>query len=395
MAWKRRALRVAWITTLGFVIFILLALATIQGEQRLQRSRSERLLRQLQAIDLRVATFSDVERTFGRSATKSAKCDNESCEYSIQLESPLGSQALIRVLQRFHIPTDRLFHTLLRLGARPALVNAQIKIRNGIAWGKSMMVVIAMPGGRDNQGRWCDYELIGRVQSIPAFHHRYYRDAEFLLHTDYEIGRPGGCTACVEGHVWFTPYAAVGDVRRLMDFDLSCMTRWRNICRTQSDILPSAWAQYQQEESSFANSTGRPTPSPRFVETLGRDATTIAVVQIGNIDRHNEPNEFVEVDGHFQPTGKTYVEQRAKARVLQVLKGDLLHGGQDVTLQASEPELPFHDSEHLIVLLDPIWTEKADNLFVVESWQALPPTPENLDLIRTGMSEDFENGKAN
>jgi hypothetical protein len=65
---------------------------------------------------------------FGRLANKSVKCDRASCDYSIQLESPLGLQALINVLRRLHIRSDLLSRTLLGLGTRPALVNAQMGV---------------------------------------------------------------------------------------------------------------------------------------------------------------------------------------------------------------------------------------------------------------------------
>lgn len=386
----RRVLRIVRIAATGIGAFLLLALAIVQGEQRLQRSRSERLLRQMQVVDLRATTSSDVERRFGRFATKSAKCDNASCDYAIQLESPFGFQVAINFLQHLHVRSDLVFHTLLRLGVRPAQVKAHIEIRNGIAWGKGMTVTVAALGPKDDQGRWWDYELIGRAESISAFHDYFELRSDLLHHPDYIIGKPGGCDGpCVEGHVLFTPYAAAEDVQRLMHFDMSCLTRWWQDCRKQGDIIPGAWAQYEQEQN-LPNPAANELSNPRLVQILGRDATAIAIVRISSIDRHNEPREYVFVDGQFRPTGKTYVEQRAKARVLEMLKGGLWHGGEDITLQASEPELPFHDSQHMIVLLDPIWTERANSAFGVRAWQVLPPSRENLDLVRLGMAEDYE-----
>src|ERR1017187_1335602 len=131
MAWQRRVFRIARTMTVGIGVFLLLLFATIQGEQHLQRSRAEHMLRQLQAVDLRVTPFSDVQRVFGQSAAKSTKCDSASCDYSIQLESPIGWQSLFRISDRLHIPSEPVFHALLRLGGRPALVDAKIAVRNG------------------------------------------------------------------------------------------------------------------------------------------------------------------------------------------------------------------------------------------------------------------------
>ena len=78
---------------------------------------------------------------------------------------------------------------------------------------------------------------------------------------------------------------------------------------------------------------------------------------------------------------------RPTARVLEVLKGGLWHEGQSITLLASEDELRFHNDERLIVLLDPFW---AADIFDVLRWQILPPTPENLALVRIGLAEDYQ-----
>jgi len=218
-----------------------------------------------------------------------------------------------------------------------------------------MSVVVAAPGQKDNEGRWWDLALIGRVESVSTLHECCSRrvPAALLRHPDYVIDRPGGCDGpCVEGHVLFTPYTAPEDVRRFMRFDLSCLTRWWYDCRTQSDIMPAAWAQYERE-LQLPEATTIEKSNPRLVEVLGRDARAIAVLRVIEIARQNEPDGYVLLDGRVQSTGKTYVLQRAKARVLQVLKGGLWHEGEDVTLQAPQREVPFHKGERLIVLLDP------------------------------------------
>jgi len=38
----------------------------------------------------------------------------------------------------------------------------------------------------------------------------------------------------------FTPHADPADGQRLMQYDLSCLTRWISPCQTKSDIMPTA-----------------------------------------------------------------------------------------------------------------------------------------------------------
>jgi hypothetical protein len=381
MAWRRQVFHVVWVTTVGVGAFTLLVLAAIQGEQRQQQSRSERLLLDLQAVRLRATPATDIERTFRSRATMSTRCDSATCDYTIEVRSSIAWD-LLNLLQHLLLPYHPTLHALLRLGARPALVNAHIETRNGVAWGKGMTVVVATPGHKVGQGYGPDYELIGHVESVSRFHHGPSAlGAAFVSHPDYSIGKPGGCDGpCVEGHVIFTPYAAQEDVSRLMQFDLSCLTRWRHPCRTQADILPSAWAQYEREQQLTAPTALR-SPTPGLAEVLGRDASAVAVVKIKNVRRR------LERDG--------YVSQLVTADVLEVMKGaKFWHEGAGAILQAWEHQLRLHNDECLIVLLDPIWTETESGIFNVSSWQVLPPTPDNLARVRTGIAEDFENSES-
>jgi hypothetical protein len=81
------------------------------------------------------------------------------------------------------------------------------------------------------------------------------------------------------GWTIFTPYAATADVHRLMQLDLSCLTRWYR-CLTQSDIMPAAWAQYLAEVPVVDGSSGEFACSPLFLEIVGRESANIAWVKI-------------------------------------------------------------------------------------------------------------------
>jgi hypothetical protein len=84
---------------------------------------------------------------------------------------------------------------------------------------------------------------------------------------------------CVAGWATFTPYAAPADVQRLMQVDLSCLTRWRS-CVTQGEIMPIAWAQYLAERPLVDGCSGELACSPSFLEVLGRDSVNIAIVEV-------------------------------------------------------------------------------------------------------------------
>jgi hypothetical protein len=130
-------------------------------------------------------------------------------------------------------------------------------MRDGLVWSKGFHVWVETYGHPVGwSGNWrLEFTLIVSAYSVSRFEPAFggLIDQQLMLHPYYLIGRPCGCTICVAGWTKFTPYAAPADVHRLMQLDLSCLTRWRR-CLTQSDIMPVAWAQYLAELPVVAGS---------------------------------------------------------------------------------------------------------------------------------------------
>lgn len=133
-------------------------------------------------------------------------------------------------------------HFFLLAGGRPEQIKAQVTVDNGVVVGKGFHVVVGVTGHRA-QGRWWDYPLMADAYSVSEFERSYRPPAN---HPDYIVGRPGGCDGpCREVHFIFSPSADSATISRLMQFDLSCLTRWIHPCRTEGDIMPNASAQYE------------------------------------------------------------------------------------------------------------------------------------------------------
>jgi hypothetical protein len=136
------------------------------------------------------------------------------------------------------------------LGGRPAKIIATAGMRDGVVWSKGFSIIIEnywhdIPEFAPD---WIEYQLMAETYSVPQldFSGQNWVDPQTTLHPNYIIDRPGGCEICVLGYVHFTPYADPTDVKRLMQFNLSCLTRLRP-CLDQSDIMPAAWKQYLAE----------------------------------------------------------------------------------------------------------------------------------------------------
>ena len=309
-----------------------LALVVSQIEQRLLRRRAELLLAEIQSLELRKTPWPEAQQQFQHWAANRKfddACNEHKCFLQITLDEPVlgsvfGTNVFVHLDDyfrwRFKLSystgpfvrmEQALFRAYVRVGGRPAMVMANVGMRDGIVWSKGFSVLIetyvhGVPGLFG--GAEVEYALMADTYSVPRFD--YYRahwaDPQLMLHPDYRIGRPSGCTVCVLGWAHFTPYADPADVHRLMQLDLSCLTRWHP-CLTQSDIMPAAWKQYLAENARLDGLRSQPACSPSTIEMLGRDSNNIAT---GEILGYRE-----SVDNHG------YHHGTASVRALERLKG--------------------------------------------------------------------------
>jgi hypothetical protein len=101
---------------------------------------------------------------------------------------------------------------------------------------------------------------MGDAYSLPSFAGSYQPPG---THPHYIVGKPGGCDGrrpCREVHFILDPSVDSGTIDRLMQFDLSCLSRWIHLCRTEGDIMPNAW---RQAEVDYPPSGVKLRPSER------------------------------------------------------------------------------------------------------------------------------------
>jgi hypothetical protein len=302
---KLRSLsRLFFTTSLSLLALIVLALFASKIEQYLFRRRAELLLSQLQSFELSKTPWQSAQgqlKRWGAYLEPGKPCDESECSLQITLNefvagyiTPRNVFVKLDDYFRWRLklsynegPFERielyLLQAYVRLGGHPARILATIGMRNGVVWSKRFDVWIDTYGHPvDWSGTFrTEYTLFASASSVSRLGSQFggLVDPQLMIHPDYTIGRPGGCTVCVAGWTKFTPYAAQADVHRLMQFDLSCLTRWSN-CVTQSDIMPIPWAQYLTERS-LLESQGEKLHCPQFIpEVLGRDSANIAVVKL-------------------------------------------------------------------------------------------------------------------
>jgi len=387
--------------SLGVCALAFLTLLAGRVEQYIFRRRVELLLSQIQSLELRETSWQEAQSRFQSWRANRAfdeHCDAHKCSARITLNEfvfgclternlfiklddyfrwRLKLSYSVGPFQRFEFWLAQWY---MRLGGHPARVIANYGMRDGTTWSKGISVWI------ETFARWpaasgysaLEFSLLAEMHSLPRF--EYYGNnwiaSQLTLHPTYMIGEPGGCEICVMGWVKFTPYTSSGDVHRLMQLDLSCLTRW-SPCVNQGDLMPTAWNQHVAERT-LANREG-PTCSPMILEVLARDSANIAAAQV------------VSYRENFRSKG--YDKIVVKVRVLETLKG--MKGWRpgetrEVTLLSGTVCAPHHIGVGSRLLFysgfdrtnelqfDPAWP-----------WPVLPMNETNLDAFRRGVAQDY------
>lgn len=361
---------------------LLLTVLSIHLQQGILRYRAERLLADIRSLDLRKTSFEEAQTVFrdwSSSGHYDGECTQRHCTFEVALQDFVSNHLGVFTEHPW------LLRAYMFLAGRPARILAGIGVQTGVVWGKSFDVYIEVPH-TDAEGHTYEYTLIGEAQSVSRFDPPGSWP-DLRLHPNYAVGRPGGCTACVMVYARFTPYTAPEDVQRLMQFDLSCLTRWKP-CREQGDIMPAAWSQYLKEQALRDVAWGKRTCQPQLVELLGRDAENSAIVDV--IANRTESGG----DGEPYQVSTVRLVERLKRtafwgiganRELRVFDGTVALATVDTAAQV-------HPGTQFIILfahrkyagLGPngpdIWLEECG---------AVPLTENNLALVRHGIDQDY------
>ncbi len=259
------------IASIGVSVALFLLVVASQVEQCIYRSRAELLLSQVQSLELGKTPWPEAQRQLKHWAGESKfndQCNRTECSVQITLLEPVYgflSRSLIFVHLDDYLrwllkmsydegPFVRMVSSLTEgymvIGGRPTKITATVGMRDGHVWSKGFLVNIETYWHRipkADSDRWFEYALIASINSVQRLDYGRTLDGDQItLHPNYIISRPGGCEGCIEGYVNFTPYADPDDIHRLMQLNLSCLTRIRP-CLDQSDIMPAAWGQYLRE----------------------------------------------------------------------------------------------------------------------------------------------------
>jgi hypothetical protein len=353
-----------------------------QGQQWLLRWRAERLLAEIQAVNVSQSDGGQAEAIGARWKkwdSPSQKCTRDDCQH--------------RIVMEVHIPghfgfdyehPDRLqpfVRVLDRLGLRPSAVIADIRVRHGVITSKDFGVDIARPvrfwgspeGGLDTEIKADDREG-ANLRVIPDY---YFGNIYSHVKTE-----PHG-TLIAES----TPQEPLQHRRELMDFRLECITRW-SPCLTNAELLPEAGAEAEAAEKMREDlrRAGKDRATERR-DCNGRDLEFMA--------RQNEEVWIVTAEVRREPelTEGGSLEYIPYVRPQQILKGKnwpppgvlIETAGFDDEFSASV----FGKSDRLFVFGQKD-TYRGSPFFRADTCSFTRITPENLMDVNRGIAEDFD-----
>jgi hypothetical protein len=345
-----------------FVLAVMAVLVIVVGTLRIQqwvlRHRAERLLAEIQQIELRKTSFEDAQNLFGRWSKwghYKGECTRQHCQFLIRLTDFLGDHPRL-----FNRSSVKVLYSAI--GGRPTIVYAGVSVIDGVIWEKRY--------GFDSAPRGIVSGEANTLSWLPA------SDDRFALHPNHTVV-PYRLEPCVWIVANFTPFEDPAEVRRLMGFDLSVITHW-SLSYEKNDVMHAACTEARQEQHLVVLPTAHGQPdSPRHesLEYLARDAGRVAVVKI-----ISKPSQ----------SGDPWAPWRLETKLEEPLKR---YSPWDVgTVQ----ELHLHCSDvnwvpdvqvgqRYLILTD--W---APDSTTITCGGIEPATEENLAVTRRGIAQDYK-----
>lgn len=341
---------------------LVIAVATLRIQQWALRNRAERLLADIQQIELRKTSFEDTQKLFvhwSKWGHHEGECTRDHCLFSIALRDFLDAHPSL-----FKRASLNFLYSVL--GGRPTEVNAGITVINGVAWEKWF-------GFSTSSRGLAHADAAASIDSrLPAI------DERFAVHPNHAIV-PLQLTPCVSIRVKFTPYEDPAEIRRLMVFDLSSITLW-GFGREKEDVMPAACAEARQEQHLIAQptptGTGQPdSPRHESLEYLARDAGRAAVVKVlSKPSQSGNPWVPLKIETLLEEPLKRYSPRdRGTVREFHLHCSDV---GWTPETRVGELYLIFTD-----------WSRETDN---VTCGGIIPVTEENLAATRRGIAQDYK-----
>jgi hypothetical protein len=375
-------------------IFILLVIllapfVAVHVQEMIFRYRAEHLLADVRSLVVHNADLAEIHAVFKRWDPKGHPCTEDGC--TLEGDSWRSSFYTDHIVDPDGAPTDwqelwlpPLFRTY---GGRISHVAATVAVVRGTIRIISYEVSLETSPGQRIGDYYARNQLSGGAVSGLPF--SLQDDWQGLnLHPTYVIGgvdlNPWCPTWAGSVYVGFSQNAGDADMRRLMSFDLSCLTRWRP-CRKPVDLMPEAAAQHAKEEFQLAQVRNRHVCGPDIIGLMARDAWYAGIVEV------KEGHTEVDIDGekvsiptvrmieNFRPDNDWGAGEKRDLEIYDV------NTDHDVTNLPAE----VHSGNRVIVLAQ----AGKHHRVRAELCGIVPLNPANLELVRQAIAGNLPSAK--
>lgn len=372
----------------AILVFLVIVWLAAQGRQWLFRTRSERLLADIKALNLNHSTWSDAQRMmdrWGKWGYWQGDCNAQHCEYTIDLDDLLPDAPTFVYVDGLHIVARVFDH----LGLRSSWASARFTVVQNVVTNKSFRMSVALPfrdWGVPNGTYWPSLDAEFSEAAKLSFDNPHYRDV-----------RPNH--AFVQRRILlrtgFTPEETPEEQAALMDLRLDCVTRWFP-CRSRSELSPRAEQEMQMERHDWDHEEkeGRETQehnrfTPTCFPTVEIRAREEHDVLLGDVMRASiEPDRSVDHPRAFV--------WKIDIRLIQLLKGRA-PGPVGSIISVSEPSKPTPTPSGAPwpfrrVVVTGMTAEhwRGHNLVVYPGdCGVVEASPENLAAVLQGVKDDF------
>lgn len=367
--------------------------AILQARQILFRSRAERLLADIKALELNRSSWSDAQKLmtrWGKWGSWYGDCNPEDCFYSIRI---------------YHLPLvypnfgfeqgPHLVTRALELGGlRSAGITAQFHVVHGVVTNREFGVSSALPvkswitpGG--------DFWLRDKIGSTywPTLDVAFREGAKLDVGNSYLIARHpnhGLIHRRTILEVHFTPDETPEEQSALTDFRFDCLTRW-TACSSRGELLPRAAAEDEADERAWGTASEDADLELDCLPTVQIRAREEQNILVGEITRSKALPKLT--DSNQTPIDSWLTD----IRLQEVLKGKApVSTGEILRVviyckngneRCSQPS-----SRSRYILMGesvPAWSNVKDQNFFSSVCGVVPATPENLGAARAGVQQDF------
>lgn len=376
-----RWIRIAAIAILAPIVCLF---AVVRIQQYVLRWRAERLLADIRQIQMGKSTWADAQRLmhrWGKWGWYEGSCDARSCNYEIVLEDAshafpiyLRTEKGIETRAKRHEYPDWQFRLYALLGGRSSQVYAGFRLRNGIIWTKSFDVTIANWRKIDSDSTPYLDPLVGIAEGVTHLHDFSPDHPEYWIDT-------GQCSGCVLVWTQFTPRTDAEALKKLLDINLSCLTRW-NRCQWEKEIMPAAYALAKAEEARRPSREFNDFSCKIPLELAVRDARYVAIAEVASIRVVRNSEEIVRVASF-----RSFQSLKNHAYVGPLLFRDQLALRSETTLPGGVPASHLRAGDKMILLFD-VGPDEPDAISLEDICGFIPYSLESMAVVQRGIALD-------